>query len=259
MIFLDCESRDTALDSVSAVYSVSRSDIEEFLRTLDLDKHYAEVDPPRTADQELALLFEAQFKCSAAPLDKVFWFHLTRAQSNTDFNDGIQPLETALARIWETIFAVFASTHHEKNLRILKSDMVPNSAYNLKIGKSVHGGPYAMLVREAAFRAEEMGNHDYLWLPEIMEDICNGYHKAYGEVIHDDLYHALTPYIVKFWSQKQISKSCIEVAMYYLYCTAHGQKLSIDANTCYDGGNSSVPREQITKVEPLGRLHIYPA
>lgn len=258
MIVLDCESRDSALDSVSGIYSVPRNDIEEFLHALDLHKHYVETDPPRTADHELALLFETQLKCSATPLDRVFWFHLTRAQFNTDFNDGIQPLDTALTRIWETIFEVFVNTRHEKNLRILKSDGVPNFLYNMKVGQPLNGGPYAMLVREAAFRAKEMRNHDYLWLPEIMEDICNGYHKAYGELIHDDLCRALTPYIVKFWSQKQISKSCVDSAMYYLYRTAHGQSLNIDANTCFDGRNSSVPREQITYVEPLSKFYNSP-
>jgi hypothetical protein len=40
-----------------------------------------------------------------------------------------------------------------------------------------------MLVREVAFdRPSEY--HDYLWLPEIIEDICNGYQRRYGERIH---------------------------------------------------------------------------
>lgn len=251
MIVLDCESRDSTLDSVSAIYGMSREEIEQFLQATDLDKHYATIDPVQPGHRELTLLFETEFGCCAAPLDRVFWFHLTRAQPNADFTNGIQPLDKALDRVWETIFTAFRNTHYEKNLQIMRTEGVRNFHYQLKVGNPVHGGPYAMLVRESAFRAEEMCNHNYLGLPEIIEDICNGYHEAYGEMIHDELHQHLTPYIVKFWSPKQTSKSCVESAMYYLYCTAHGEKLSTYANTCFDGENSPVPREQIVKIELL--------
>lgn len=86
-----------------------------------------------------------------------------------------------------------------------------------------------MLVRETAFRSHEMGNHDYLWLPEIVEDICNGYRDASGFAIHETVRAYTIPYVVKFWSPKETGKDCVEASMYYLYCTAHGQELSIHA------------------------------
>ena len=220
---------------------------------VDLDEHYARLNPPRMADQEITRLFEQSFGRTAAALDRVFWFHLTRARQGCDFSEGILPLDEALEEIWQTVLTVFSDTCHNSRLRLLKEKGVPNFHYVTKVGQPLHllGGPYAMLVRETAFKSQEMGNHDYLWLPEIMRDICNGYREAYGESLHEHLRAALTPYIVKFWSRKRLHKDCIESAMYYLYLTAHEQELSMDANTCFDGENSRIPPEQIVKIEAV--------
>jgi len=50
--------------------------------------------------------------------------------------------------------------------------------YNLKTSSSIHWGPYAMLVKEIGFN--DVGNHDYLRVPEIVEDICLSFQQQYG-------------------------------------------------------------------------------
>lgn len=255
MITLDCETRDSALGSVSLIYEVPAKEIDGFLRETDLERHYATNNPEHPGDEELTLLFERAFDCTPTAIDRVFWFHLTRAKPDSDFASGILPLSEALPGVWDTIMAIFRGTAREMNLRNLKEKGVPDFQYGLKVGQPLHAGPYAMLVRDSAFRSKEMSNHDYLWLPEIVEDICNGYHASYGDMIHDEVCEALVPYIVKFWSDKKIGKSCVESAMYYLYSTAHGQDLSICANTCFDGKNCRVPQEQIVKIEKVQDVH----
>ena len=250
---LDCESRDTALGSLSCIYGVPEREIEAFLQETDLERHCAESNPQHPADRELRLLFESTLGCAPSAIDRVFWFHLTRAKHDADFASGILPLNEALPCVWNTILGIFDGTDHEEPLRRFREEGVPNYHYALKVGEFLDAGPYAMLVRESAFRAGEMGNHDYLWLPEIMEDICNGYHDTTGAMIHDTLRASLIPYVVKFWSRKKTGKDCVESAMYYLYRTAHGQELSIGANTCFDGKGCEIPQGQIVKVEKIDR------
>ena len=251
MTALDCESRESTLDSLSVIYGVSASDIKKFLREADLEKHYATTNPQNPCDKELTSLFEQTFDSAPGPIHRVFWFHLTRAKLGAGFVNGILPLSEALDDIWETIFAVFKGTNHEIELRNLQQNGVPGHLYDLKVGNPLHGGPYAMLVRESAFRLNEMGSHDYLRLPEIIDDICNGYKETCGHDIHDELSKALVPYIVKFWSNEENGKLHIEPALYYLYCIMQGQELTDIANTCFDGKNSAVPPEQIVKVDAL--------
>jgi len=131
----------------------------------------------------------------------------------------------------------------------MRQNGVPDRHYQAKAGEPFHAGPYAMLVREIAMHPRKNGNHDYLWLPEIMEDICNGYKQAHGEMLHDELNRALVPMIVKFWSAKYCGDDCIEVALDYLYRTAHDRASFRIPNTCFEGENKAIPPEQILRVE----------
>ena len=255
MITLDCESQDATLNSLSHIYGVPKQEIKAFLKKTDLERHYEETKPVQTVERELTLLFEKTLGCTPPNIDRVFWFHLTRASYDADFSSGILPLDDALPRVWEMLIDIFRGTKNEAPLRNLRKNGVSNFQYQLKVGNPVHGGPYAMLVRDSAFQAHEMGNYDYLRLPEIVEDICNEYQDVSGVKIHDSVCSWLIPHIIKFWSSDKTDKSCVESAMYYLYCTMHGQSMSIHANTCFDGMNLAVTREQIVKIEKGNDLH----
>ena len=249
MNVIDCESRISALESIAGLYAVSPSALDDFLSAFDLDAHYTKNNPARYGDQELRIVFESTFARTPKPIDRVFWFHLTRARRAADFEDGIYPLTASLERVWRTIFDVFLGTDHEARLLELRQSGVSNSRYELRVGKQLHGGPYAMLVRDVAAYPSKIGNHDYLWLPEIMEDICNGYQETYGESIRDALNKALVPIVVKFWRAKKRGLSCIESALYYLYLTAHDRHLNANANTCFDGENEAIPSSNIVRAE----------
>ncbi len=249
MLILDCESRSAALGSIAAIYGVATDSIDDFLRTFDIDAHFLEVGPLRSSCQELSIVFESRFNLIPKPIDRVCWFHLTRVAPSEKFSAGVQPLSTSLEYVWQTVLNVFKESPYYSNLLVMKRDGVPNFHYTAKIGNSFHGGPYAMLVRAVAECPVEMGNHDYLRLPEIMEDICNGYLQAHGEYIHDQLMQALQPTIVKFWSTKDLGFGCVESALYYLYLTAHDERLNLWCNTCFDGENEAISSEQIICVE----------
>lgn len=259
MLTLDCQSRDSTLVSLASAYAVPEEVITAFLQDFDIDLHYEQNDPMHPGDRELRLVFEGRLGRQAAPLDRVCWFHLTRAHSKADFASGIQPLSVSLQYVWQTVLDVFRNTPHEKRLIEFQRTGVPEFHYQLKAHDPIHAGPYAMLVRESADRSSEIGNHDYLGLPEIMEDICNGYQATYDESIQDQLAAALSPTIVKFWSTKRLGIDCIEAALYYLYLTTHGRKMTLYANTCFDGENEAIPAEQIISAEIIGTYAAVPS
>lgn len=249
MLILDCESRESALASVATIYGVRTDEIDGFLQNLDLDAHCSTKRPLNSSDEELRLLFEKSVGRVAAPIDRVCWFHLTRAHPMSDFSGGIQPLSASLNQVWETLLKVFCGTKHEKPLIELRRKGIPDSQYRMKTGNAFYAGPYAMLIREVAFYPRESGNHDYLCLPEIMEDICNGYEQVHGESLHDTLNCALSPKIVKFWSSLQVDH--ITTALHYLYRTAHDYTSTWIPNTCFDGSNKAIPPAQILRVETV--------
>jgi len=166
---LDCHSRESALQSISRIFAAPAVDIDAYLACVDLDAYYEEHDPDTSPDRTITALLEEALGRTSSEVTEVFWFHLTRVLPGEDFMKGIQPLDDALDGIWRLLFKVFEESEHFKNLNDLRNSGVPNFQYRLRVGKPFHCGPYAMLVREAAFRAEEIGNHDYLAVPEIGE------------------------------------------------------------------------------------------
>ncbi len=126
MITLDCESRDSALKSLSCIYGVPEIEIEAFLKETDIDKHCSEHDLPHAGDIELTILFEKAVGCAPSTLERVYWFHLTRAKSGSDFGPGILPLNEALPGIWDTILDIFKGSKHEEPLLKLRVEGVPN-------------------------------------------------------------------------------------------------------------------------------------
>ena len=77
------------------------------------------------------------------------------------------------------MIAAVSNSATKANLEKLREVGVPDDLNNEKTTNRLHSGPYAMLVKESAFRSSEIGNHDYLEFPEIVEDICNGYERQY--------------------------------------------------------------------------------
>lgn len=78
-------------------------EIEAFLKEADLERHYAGSDPHHYCDRELTILFEGALDCAPSAIDRVCWFHLTRAKPDADFSSGILPLSQSLHKVWDTI------------------------------------------------------------------------------------------------------------------------------------------------------------
>ena len=250
---LDCENFESTLNCVSEIFHHDRSKILALLRSIDLENIYESQTPAHPPDEFLYRAIVAKFG-PPKPLNQVCLFHLTSVAPNTTFDGGILPLGESIEILWDTLLKIFIGTKIHKNLTDLRSQGVKDHLYSLKTPDPFHWGPFAMLVRESAFNPEELGNHDYLRCPEIIEDICNGYEKRYSESIYERVVKNLHPCIVKFRSKKWIDMDLIKVAIYYLHMAVNNSEWDHSANTCFDGKGESVPKSDIIKVEFLPHL-----
>lgn len=72
-------------------------------------------------------------------------------------------------------------------------------------------GPFAMLVKDGFFSHDEMGNHNYLSIPEWVEDMGAGIAKLF--------YDNSKSVIVKFRAIPQFeAEAYLESVLCYLYC-----------------------------------------
>ncbi len=245
---LDCESFESTLTSLSKLFSCKKNNLVFYLNKYNLDRIYQNENPLESPDEYLYKKVVAKFGIPEK-LSDVCWFHLTRTTLGNKFQDGILPLGDVLPKIWETLLEIFKKTKHYKKILKLKSNGVKDFQYNLKSPDSFFWGPYAMLIREVAWRSKEMGSVDYFQMPEIIEDICNGYKEYYGEAIFNIISNSLKPCIIKFISNKRLDNNCIKAAIYYVYIKLKGNTMSMYSNTCFDGEGSAINSDNILKIE----------
>jgi hypothetical protein len=247
--WIDCESYESALASLAGVYGVSSGDIKDYLSCFDLDKEYEKYKADMDAGDLLQIKVDQKFGGPQHSVTGISWFHLTRTLGGTTFSEGILPLDAALPKLWDMLVSIPKTKIKKRRLEELRTNGVPNYLYNLKTPHKLHHGPYAMLVRESAFNASEIGNHDYLKLPEIIEDICWGYQEKFKESIQAEIMAALRPCIVKFEDRSGIRTDVIDPVIRYCHCKAWKDELHIHTNTCFDGQGEAVPFEAIQRIE----------
>jgi hypothetical protein len=249
--WIDCESYESALASLAGVYGVSSEDIKDYLSNFDLDGEYEKYKEDMDASDLLLTKFNEEFDRPKRPIAGVSWFHLTRTLKGSTFSEGILPLGAALPKLWDMLVSIPKAKIKKRRLEEMRTNGVPNYQYNLKTPHKLHHGPYAMLVRESAFNASEIGNHDYLKLPEVIEDVCWGYQEKFKESIQEEIMAALRPCIVKFEDRSGTRTDVIGPVIRYCHCKVWNDELHIHTNTCFDGQGEAVPFEAIQKIEYL--------
>ncbi len=250
-IVLDCENLHTTLNSISNIYGASRNDISSYLKGFNLEQYYLEkeLDKKEEIKNTLIRLFSNEFRELETTPDLIYWFHGTRVLKEEKFKEGILPLGLAIGKIWKTLFKIFSDSPHKEKLSDLKTKGITDFHYQTRLPESSLWGPYARLVKEAAFQNEELWSHDYLKIPEIIEDICKSYSIEYGESIIEDVKNALVACIVKFRSINNVNKWQVYTALFYLYHELNNFPLIFGCDTSYDAKNEVIPKSDIVKIE----------
>jgi hypothetical protein len=241
---LDCESYESSIRSICDIYRIASDRIIDFLSEIDSE----------CSDQDLKHVFEARFGQPVELLDSTSWFHFTRVLPGTNFAEGILPLPLAKERVWEALIDIPSNPQTKCKLNDLRENGVPDYQYTQKSSHSLDDGPFAMLIRELAFHPEAIGNWDYLALPELVDDICNGYEKKYGESIHEEISLGLRKCIVKFKSTERTEYDLIAPTLYYSWIKANDREFDRDVDRSaldygFNGGGTTVPFEAIQRIE----------
>ncbi len=248
---LDCESPESAINSLSRVFSCSSSEFADLSNSLDLETTFIETGIHKEIPfEEYVLNTFSDHIQPPLPFDKVCWFHGSRTFRGNNFNEGILPLNLVLPQVWNFLINNAPNEKTQRNLVRLKENGVPDFHYNLKAPDTIHWGPYAYLVKESLYNADELGQHNYLAIPEIVEDICNGYKAKYENEIISFYSKILLPCIVKFIIPSyERSQDATNVALCYAYFSSRNEPINTLAITCYDGNGNAISSENILNVE----------
>lgn len=182
-------------------------------------------------------------------IEKVSWFHLSRTWTGKDtFQKGIQPLGQAINEIWSNIRIIWPSVNNKEFYNFKEKYIFESLRYKNKIRHKINHGPYAMLIKDISKNLIEEGNHDYLSIPEIVEDILDEINDRYNINLKPDYQLKTRPTIVKFYHSEN-TEQYIGNALYYLYEKFKKTGNELKANTCFNANGKSISPEYIDYIE----------
>lgn len=235
---LDCETYETALQSVSNIMGISKESLLSHLVNTDYNTLY---EPHWRELLFVEFLFKSVcdfFQVQDFKIDVIYWFHLSRTMHPEWFwKKGILSLQEIEPLLRDEIEKL------RQKLRNPPPYVGRGNTYEMYNWAS-RQGPFAMLVKDVAFCHDEIGNHDYLAIPECVEDM--------GEEIADLFRKNSISVVVKFQAQPQFEAEWyLEKVVCYLYSAIHKMELSIDCNTCYEAPLHRIPPEDIIYVKEV--------
>ncbi|PEA83803.1 hypothetical protein [Bacillus pseudomycoides] len=242
-------------ESLKKILGLTKQEIQQVFRNFKVPSSLHEYSNDyKTIDTLLLEQIKKTIGKNRVNYDRTVWFHLTR--TNSDFKDGILPLGDIIENIWNDLYKLIEKEVSLEQWLEFRAKMETtsrsNSAdlYRLKINEKKHWGPYALLVREVAFLSSEIGNHDYLGIPEIIEDICREFNDQFNLQLEKRFKDNHSKCIVHFYTTEG-KEEWLGIVLNYLYHRFHDIEVDWDCNTCFDGRNMKVSPENILNVEFL--------
>jgi hypothetical protein len=248
---LDCETRESAEASLLQAFSCSSLDLQRFLADPQHEVYFNEhwTSLPEY-DQ---FLYERALDAFSDPRlpTELCWFHCTRVPAGTTFDAGILPLGRVLPLLKEELLNLLENP--AAKLEVSEAFAREGGLafhFGNKLVNSLHWGPYAIFVREVASHAERLGQHDYLAMPEIIEDLCEEVMLASGLDLLPVFQERLRPAIVKFAAPAgKSAEFAVRVALRYLQSCIREGSPGHGAVWCFDGENTLVSPDQVLKIE----------
>jgi hypothetical protein len=239
---LDCTSFSSALDTSAALLN---------LTSVELLKRLGRLELVQTGDDDACPLQAIGIDPGDVPAFDTLWFHATRVEPSTTFKNGLQPLPQVLDSVWESLGQLASRWSDPEEWRAFRAGMKGQFAdqYHRKVGTPFNDGPFAFLVRDVALMRDEFeGSHDFLRIPELVEDICLSYEEMFHRSLQRVFIEATKPCIVTFRASS-LELRDLEVALAYVHARATERDLTLECNTCYSGEGVAVPFEDIVRVE----------
>jgi hypothetical protein len=249
---LDCESRQSAEATVLAAFGSTAAELHAFLADPSHLAHFEANWQTIPVDFD-RFLFQRACRTLGTPAlpQELCWFHGTRVPAGTSFEEGILPLRAVVPSLQERLTAELDDSAAKEAVHRAFANKGGNGFhFGNKLTHEVHGGPYGILVREVADYANALGQHDYLRMPEIIEDLCDEVQAECGLELLPLFEERWRPALVKFIAPAGDSgEFALAVALRYLRAVELDGKPDKGAVWCFDGDNQVVSHERILKVD----------
>ncbi len=250
-----CSSFITACESLSSWFQCNNVALEQFLcKDWAIKYEQSRLSYKMNLGEYLYLHALKVFTPTKATV-KIHWFHGTRSMIPASFENGILPLQDILPNLQKSLDELAESHGISQVTMISEAHRHYEFLINTKKHSDIDKGPCAMLNLDAVINAASYTCHNYIDMPEIIEDYA---HVKYGDCSVEllELYReAASPIIVEFWTAPDDPynpniKHIVSTILFYLYKVIHSEqdRMGLYCNTCYSGHGNKITSEQILKV-----------
>jgi hypothetical protein len=256
---LDCETFATTLTSVAAAADVPELELVDGLRRFDPEAVDTGMDwydaVPSAALASIGI--DIDIDIDRIRFDSACAFHGTRTLDPHGFLlHGILPLGAMLDRLWDDLYSIAGGHVTAAEWRAIRTTLETGAPqpgldeqsaylYRLKVGKTSLHGPYANLVRDHTLAPND-GHHDYLKIPEIVEDIA----RFTGTDLQHRFERAAQSCIIKF-RQHDVTHHETASAVMYLLSAARNEPHGFGSVHGLDRGGVAVPPEDVIAVDEI--------
>ena len=193
-MLINCYNRNSAIDSIIRVYNLSWIAL-----CFKIRKVSASFDP----DLDPIGIYDPDHLRIKAKRFDICWYHATRTWDPNSYTKGIRPLSDVVDEIKCRIENLMRRNGIKSSVNeaISQSNSPFAQLYLMKINDHNHGGPYGFLIRSAIFEPSRLGYHDYLKIPEIVEDVLMCVKSLSGIDLTDQYNFETKKVIIKFKSE----------------------------------------------------------
>jgi hypothetical protein len=239
MVYLDCQNADTALQSFASACRRPVTAVIQAIRSYEVDESSSDEEAGPRQVFELLNVRPEDF-------EGTYYFHGTRVLGTASFDrEGILPLGQVIDRIWTTLHPLVADVMTQADWRRHRTEIEAGAGadggyqYRLKTERPTLHGPYAFLVRDHHLIPRD-GHHDYLAIPEIVEDIA----RSLRLDLQSRFEAASIPCLVKFQSAG-ITTNELHSAFWYVHCMLHHEEPGWASPYSTDRHGTAVPPEEV--------------
>ncbi len=246
-INLDFENEISTFNSLNCIWNASEDDITGFLKSKILKQKLENFPPGNHFHDVLFKEFNKEFENDFSKKITAYWFHNTRVADKTNFKEGILPLDKMVNKINKEMNNFITDLNLTTSTKSLKE----SSMIQGKLKSNYDKGPWGVLIRNSALEKVD-GIHNYLSIPEIVEDIVNHkYSFNQAQQILKEYKKVTVPCIIKFKSSKEIHPERLSSVINYLFHKLNNEKIDGNCNSNISLMGEKIDYDSIIKIEFL--------
>lgn len=251
MKILDCESIGSTYKSLENILGIKKSRLHKLFDSVKIyDDSCSDIEPTQRLFSYVIHATHCQ-----SDFDATYWFHCTRTWSSNTFDKGLLPLGQVIDKIWDFLFDLTKGQVTSQQWADFKHSIESSNShgadlYRMKLANAkLHGGPHALLIREAAIEAAKSSMYwNYFEIPEIVDDIFKCC--PYRIDLRHEFVTKTAPCIVKF-RDDSAEIGPLRRALIYAYHKHHNLDLLPASNCCFPDEGIQIPNDGSFKVEFL--------